>query len=162
MGLDKEIRILLNKINRQGIESIAAAFSLKLLIAAGFLTALLFLRSYSVDFCLRTLQEETREAQRSIYQQISFTQGRLEMLAGIIEDEEEITSERVLKMLQPDTDAEMISRLGIVLPDNRIFNQDGTWSEPVNGITFDALAKRVLLLQILNRIMLSRINLFCF
>ncbi len=36
MGLDKEIRILLNKINRQGIESIAAAFSLKLLIAAGF------------------------------------------------------------------------------------------------------------------------------
>lgn len=114
MGLDKEIKILLNKINRQGIESIAAAFSLKLLIAAGFLTALLFLRSYSVDFCLRTLQEETREAQRSIYQQISFTQGRLEMLAVIIEDEEEITSERVLKMLQPDTDAEMISRLGIV------------------------------------------------
>lgn len=142
MGLDKEIKILLNKINRQGIESIVAAFSLKLLIAAGFLTALLFLRSYSVDFCLRTLQEETREVQRSIYQQISFTQGRLEMMAGIIEDEQEITSERVLKMLQPDTDAEMISRLGIVLPDNRIFNQDGIWSEPVNGITFDALAKK--------------------
>ena len=142
MDLHKEIKRLMKKINRQGKESIAAALSLKLLIAVGFFVVLWLLRSYSVDFCLRTLEEETQEVQKNIYSQISVAQSRLEMLADIIEEEEGITSERVLKILQSDTGMDMVSRLGIVLPDDRILEPDGTMSMPVNGITFDALAEK--------------------
>lgn len=37
MELKKQIKIVQKKINRQGVQSIAAALSLKLLIAIGFL-----------------------------------------------------------------------------------------------------------------------------
>lgn len=91
---------------------------------------------------MRTLQEETLEVQENIQLQLSFTQSRLEMMADIIAEEEEITSERVLKILRSARDMGMISRLGIVLPNDQIFEQDGTLSAPVNGITFEDLAEK--------------------
>lgn len=142
MELSREIKVLLKKINRQGIKNIAAALSLKLLIGIGFLAVFWFLRSYSVDFCLRTLQEETQELEENIHLQISYARERMEMLADVIKNEEDITSERVLKILQSGADMDMVSRLGIVLPDDRILRKDGTVSMPVNGITFDALTER--------------------
>lgn len=142
----REIKAYLKKINRQGIQNIAAAASLKLLIAAGFLAALWFLRSYSVDSCLLTLREETKELEENIHQQITYAGERLEMLADIIKDEEELTSGRAARILQSGADIgkgmDMVSRLGIVLPDSRILNEDGSVSRPVNGITFDELAKK--------------------
>lgn len=132
----------IKKVNRQGIKRVAAALGLKWLIGIGFFAALWFLRSYSVDFCMRTLQEETLEVQENIQLQLSFTQSRLEMMADIIAEEEEITSERVLKILRSARDMGMISRLGIVLPNDQIFEQDGTLSAPVNGITFEDLAEK--------------------
>lgn len=142
MELSKEVKALLKKINRQGLKNILAALSLKLLIAIGFLAALWFLRSYSVAFCLHTLQEEAQELEENIYLQISYAKGRLEMLADIIDNEEDVASERVAEILQSGADMDMVSRLGIVLPDGRIFKSDGTVSEPVNGITFEALAEK--------------------
>lgn len=142
MELSREIKVLLKKINRQGIKNIAAALSLKLLIGIGFLAVLWSLRSYSVDSCLRTLQEETQELEENIHLQLSYARERMEMLADIIGNEEDITSKRVLKILQSGSDMDMVSRLGIVLPDDRILEKDGTVSTPVNGITFDALAER--------------------
>lgn len=99
----------------------------------------MLLRSYSVDFCLRTLNQEAQEAQKTISSQILYTQSRLELLADVIEGEEDLTSEQVLKILKSNADLDLISRLGIVLPDDRILGQDGSLSTPVNGITFDAL-----------------------
>ena len=142
MELNNQIKLLLKKIDRQGKENIAAAFLLMLLIGIGFFAVLWRLQSYSVDFCLRTLKEETQEAQEEIYLQISFAQTQLEMLAGIIEGEDEITSERVAEILQSDKDMGLVSRLGIVLPNDQILGQDGNVQESVNGITFEALAEK--------------------
>ena len=72
------------KINRHGIENMAAAFVLKLLLGIGFFAVLWLLRSYSVDFCLRTLEQETQEVKENIYLQISYIQERLEMAADVI------------------------------------------------------------------------------
>lgn len=138
----REIKAYLKKINRQAVRNIAAAASLKLLIAAGFLAALWFLRSYSVDSCLLTLREETKELEENIHLQITYDKERLEMLADILKDEEELTSARSARILQSGADMDMVSRLGIVLPDDSVFKEDGTVSMPVNGITFDALAKK--------------------
>ena len=55
--------------------------------------------------------------QGNIRLQISFAQNRLEMLADIIEREEDIDSERVLEILKADTGVDLVSRLGIVFPD---------------------------------------------
>lgn len=72
--------------------NIIAAVILKVLLGIGFFAVLWLLRSYTVDFCLRTLEQETKEVQGNIRLQISFAQSRLEMLADIIEKEEDITS----------------------------------------------------------------------
>ncbi|MXP75032.1 diguanylate cyclase [Lachnospiraceae bacterium WCA-9-b2] len=130
------------KINRQGIENMAAAFILKSLLGIGFFTVLWMLRSYSVDFCLKTLEQEAQEVRENICLQISYIQNHLEMVADVIKEEDEITSERVLNLLQSNQNMGMVSRLGIVLPDDRILKPDGTVSTPVNGITFDELAKK--------------------
>lgn len=122
--------------------NIIAAVILKVLLGIGFFAVLWLLRSYTVDFCLRTLEQETKEVQGNIRLQISFAQSRLEMLADIIEKEEDITSGQTARILKSDTGAGMVSRLGIILPDDRILTQEGALSEPVNGITFNALKKK--------------------
>lgn len=139
MELKNEMKTLLKNIKRQGKENILAAAILKILLGIGFFAVLWLLRSYSVDSCLRTLEQETQEVQQNIQIQISFAQSRMEMLADIIEKEEDITSERAVQILKSDTGTDLVSRLGIILPDDRILQQDGTMSEPINGITFDAL-----------------------
>ena len=135
MELKKELRYSSKK-------NIIAAAGLKVLLGIGFFAVLWFLRSYSVDSCLRTLEQETQEVQENIQLQISFAQNRLEMFAELIEKEEDITSERVFQILKSDTGMDLVSRLGMVLPDDRILQQDGTLSEPVNGITFEALNEK--------------------
>lgn len=142
MELEKKIKTVIKKINRQGIENIAAALILRILIGVGFVVVLWLLRSYSVDFCLRTLEQETQNLQRNIYLQFSSTRNCLEMLAQLVEEEEDITSEHVVKILQINEDMDMVSRLGIVLPDDRILKPDGELTTPVNGITFNELAQK--------------------
>ena len=139
MELKNELKKCSQKIIKQGKENMIASVSLKVLLAIGFFAVLWLLRSYTVDFCLRTLEQETKEVQENIHLQISFAQSRLEMLGDIIEKEEDITSERVLQILKSDTGIDLVSRLGIILPDDRVLNQDGTLSDPMNGITFKAL-----------------------
>ena len=139
MEFKNEFKKCSQKIIRQGKENMIASVSLKVLLAIGFFAVLWFLRSYTVDLCLRTLEQETKEVQENIHLQISFAQSRLEMLGDIIEKEEDITSERVLQILKSDTGIDLVSRLGIILPDDRVLNQDGTLSDPMNGITFKAL-----------------------
>ncbi len=139
MERKNELKTLLKKINRQGKENIIAAITLKVLLGIGFFAVLWILRSYTVNSCLHTLEQETQEVRQNIQIQISFAQSRLETLADIIEKEDDITSERTVQILKSDTGMDLVSRLGIILPDDRIMQQDGTLSEPVNGITFDAL-----------------------
>ena len=66
-------------------------------------------------------------------------QGLENMAADVLGEEEEITSEPVFEILKSNTDMDMVSRLGIVLPDNQILKPDKTLANPVNGITFDEL-----------------------
>lgn len=139
MEFKNELKDLSKKIIRDGKGNMIAVVSLAVLLGIGFFAVPWFFRSYTVDSCLRTLEQETKEVQENIHLQISFTQSRLEMLGNIIEKEEDITSERVIQILRSDTGIGLVSRRGIILPDDRILNQDGTLSEPVNGITFKAL-----------------------
>lgn len=142
MELEKKIKTVLKKINRQGIENITAAIILRILIGVGFVVVLWLLRSYSVDFCLRTLEQETQNLQRDIQLQFSSTQTYLEMLAQLIEEEDDITSEHIIKILQMNENMDMVSRVGIVLPDDQILKPDGDLATPINGITFDELAQK--------------------
>lgn len=137
MELKKKIGILLKKINRHGRENIVAAILLKIFIAVGFFVVLLLLRSYSIDFCLRTLEQKAQEAQRDIYLQYSSIHDHMEMLAGIIGAEGDITSEHVAEILQMNAELDVVSRLGIILEDGRIFQQDGTISRPEDDATSD-------------------------
>lgn len=95
MEFKNEFKKCSQKIIRQGKENMIASVSLKVLLAIGFFAVLWFLRSYTVDLCLRTLEQETKEVQENIHLQISFAQSRLEMLGDIIEKEEDITSEQI-------------------------------------------------------------------
>lgn len=131
----------IKKISRQGIKNILAAVSLKLLIAVGIFAAFGLLRAYSVDTCLRTLEQETKEAKNNIYQRISSVQDNLEMLANIIGQDGLSDYTQAKKILGACENMDMASRLGILLPDNQILQQDGTLTVPKNGITFDALEK---------------------
>lgn len=130
MELDKKIKVVLQKINRHGRENIVAALVLNIFIGIGFFVVLWLLRSYSIDFCLRTLEQKAQEAQRDIYLQFSSIQEHMKMLAGIIEEEEDLTSEHVAKILEMNAELEVVSRLGIILEDGRTLYQDGTLSGP--------------------------------
>ncbi len=141
MEFKNELKNLLRKIKRQGKENLIAAVSLKILLVIGFFAVLWLLRSYTTDFCLRTLEQETKEVQENVHLQISFVQSRLEVLGNIIE-KEDITSERTIEILKSDTGIDLVSRLGIIFPDDRVLNQDGTLSKPINGITFKALNEK--------------------
>lgn len=142
MELMNELKDLLKKIIRNKKANMIAVVSLTVLLGIGSFAVLWFFRSYTADSCLRTLKQETQEVQENIHLQISFAQSRLEMLGDIIEKEEDITSERVIQILKSDKGIDLVSRLGIILPDNRVLNQDGTLLEPVNGITFKALNEK--------------------
>lgn len=142
MELKNEMKDLSKKIIKNGKENMIAVVSLTVLLGIGFFAVLCFFRSYTVDFCLRTLEQETEEVKENIHLQISFAQSRLEMLGDIIEKEEDITSERVIQILKSDTGIDLVSRLGIILPDDKVLNQDGTLSESVNGITFKVLNEK--------------------
>lgn len=137
MELEKKIGIVLKKINRHGRENIVAAVILKLFIAVGFFVVLLLLRSYSIDFCLRTLEQKAQEAQRDISLKYSSIQGHMEMLAGIIGAEEDITSEHVVEILQMNVELDVVSHLGIILEDGRVLNQDGTISRQTDAPSSD-------------------------
>ena len=71
MELKNELKKCSQKIIKQGKENMIASVSLKVLLAIGFFAVLWLLRSYTVDFCLRTLEQETKEVQENIHLQIS-------------------------------------------------------------------------------------------
>lgn len=142
MDLKKESQTILQKPFHQKSENILATAGLKVLIAIGFLTAFWLLRSYSADLCLQNLKQETQTAKKEIYRQISSIQEHLETLADIIQQTGGPESVQAKKILQSYGNTDMVSRLGIVLPDDQILQQDGTLASPINGITFDALAEK--------------------
>ncbi len=126
MEQEKKLGILLKKINRHGRENIRAVIILNVFIGIGFLVVLWLLRSFSIDFCLRTLDQKTQEARRDMYLQFTDIQDHLDMLAGVIAAEGDITSEHVAEILQLNANENVVSDLGIILEDGRIMNQDGT------------------------------------
>lgn len=142
MEFTNDLKNLSKKIDRQGKENVIAAVILKLLLGIGFFAVLWMLRSYTADSCLHTLEQETQEVRQNILMQISSAQSRLELLADLIGKEEDVTSERAVQILKSDAETGLVSRIGIILPDDRILEQDGTLSEPVNGITFDILDEK--------------------
>lgn len=142
MQLKKNSKNIPQNAFQQKSENILAATSLKILIAAGFLAAFWLLRSYSVNLCLQNLEQKTQTAKKEIYRQVSSIQGQLETLAGIIQQTGRPDSPQVKNILRACGNTDMVSRLGILLPDDQILQPDGTLASPMNGITFDALAEK--------------------
>ncbi len=133
---------IMEKLTRQGTKNLLASAALKLLVAIGFFVVFGLLRSHSVESCLRTLRQEAEESGKNVYRQFSSLRDHLEILADIIAQEGLEDSAHLMNILAPHENIDMISRLGIILPDNQIIQQDGTLADPVNGITFDALAEK--------------------
>ncbi|MCI9582461.1 MAG: GGDEF domain-containing protein [Clostridium sp.] len=133
---------IMEKLSRQGTKNLLASAALKLFVAAGFFVVFGLLRSHSVESCLKTLRQEAQEAGRNVYRQFSSLQDHLEILADIIGQEGLEDSAHLMNILAPHKNIDMISRLGILLPDNQIMQPDGSLASPVNGITFDALAEK--------------------
>lgn len=142
MAFKKESQNMPKYLSGRRMKNILAAVVLQLLIVIGFVVMLGLLRSYSVDNCLLTLEQEMREAKSNIYLQVTSVQRHLEMLADIVEQEGSPTSAQTKKILGAYQDMDMVSRLGILLPGDKILQQDGTTVSPVNGITFKALAEK--------------------
>lgn len=142
MAFKKKSQNVSKNLSGHRMKNILAAVGLQLLIVIGFVVVLGLLRSYSMDTCLRTLEQETQEAKNNIYLQVTSVQRHLETLADIMEQEGSLTSAQTKKVLGACQDMDMVSRLGILLPNNKILQQDGTTVPPMNGITFKALAEK--------------------
>lgn len=142
MDFVKKSQSIVEKISRQGTKNLVASAALKLLVAIGFFIVFGILRSHSVDSCLRTLRQEAQETSKTVYRQFTFLQEHLQILAGIIEEEGLSDLEHLARILAAHKNMDIISRLGILLPNDQFIQQDGSLTEPVNGITFDALAEK--------------------
>ena len=110
-------------------ENILAVAVLTAVLAVGFLIVFGRLRSYSVKVCLQALEEETQEAKNDICRQLASLQDHLEMLADLIGQEGLSDHRQTAKILQACGDLDLISRLGILLPDDRILQPDGTLAD---------------------------------
>ena len=87
MELKKKIGIVLKKINRHGRENIVAVILLNVFIAIGFCAVLWLLRSYSIDFCLRTLDQKgryDRMAAAKVQIPLQIGKGIFDIPAGIL------------------------------------------------------------------------------
>ncbi len=140
--MEKRTKAIWKRISQQKPENILAAAGLKIFIAFGFLAAFFLLRSYSVELCLKNLTQETLTAKREIYRQVSSIQEHLEILADIMGQTGRPDSTEVRKILGACENTDALSRLGILLPDNQILQQDGSLAAPMNGINFGALAEK--------------------
>ncbi len=139
---DKEFTRMDQKNRVKRTENILTATVLKIFIAIGFFAVFGLLRSYSVEVCLQTLGQETQEAKNDLYRQITSLQEQLEILADMIGEEGLADHVQAAKILRACEGMDIISRAGILLPDDQILQQDGTLAMPRNGITFDALAEK--------------------
>lgn len=138
---DKEF-IRMHQKKRVKTTEVLTATVLKVFIAIGFFAVFGLLRSYSVGVCLQILEQETQEAKNDLYRQITSVQEQLEILADMIGEEGLSDHKQAAKILRACEGMDIISRAGILLPDDQILQQDGTLTTPKNGITFDALAEK--------------------
>ena len=123
-GLSMKEEIRLKKLSRQRFGIVFATTGLILVLTIGFLVASNLLKAYSINFCLQILEQEALNTKNNIDDQLSFFQNDMDILAEIIQ-EEDLSSPHVQKLLKTFEDKNLISRIGIMFPDNQILLPNG-------------------------------------
>ena len=137
-GLSMKEEIRLKKLSRQRFGIVFATTGLILVLTIGFLVASNLLKAYSINFCLQILEQEALNTKNNIDDQLSFFQNDMDILAEIIQ-EEDLSSPHVQKLLKTFEDKNLISRIGIMFPDNQILLPNGEIKMSNGNRTFDEL-----------------------
>lgn len=133
---------LLKKVSRQQLKNILMSVCFILFLSIGFFVVAALLRTYSVDFCLHILRQEAQSAKNNLNQHIEAFQNDMDILASLIEQEDDLTSIQVQKTLECYENKNLISHLGILLPDNQVMFPDGSFTASSNTASFDQLAEK--------------------
>jgi len=139
-GLSKKEEIRLKKLSRQRFGIVFATTGLILILTIGFLVASNLLKTYSINFCLQILEQEALNTKNNIDDQLSFFQNDMDILAEIIQ-EEDLSSPQVQNLLKIFEDKELISRIGIMFPDNQVLLSNGEIKMSSGNRTFDELVQ---------------------
>lgn len=129
-------------ISRQRFKTMFSTAGFILVLSLGFFTVMGLLGSYSVDFCLSTLRQEAQNTKNNINRHISTFKNDMDVLACLIDQEDNLSSIEVHKILEAYEKKDIISKLGILLPDNRVMMPDGTCTLSINTVSFDELAEK--------------------
>ena len=125
---------LLKKVSRQRLINLFTTICFILFLSIGFFVVTTLLRAYSVEYCLHILRQEAQNTKNNINRHISTFQNDIDVLASIIEQEDDLASTQVQKTLECYENKDLISRVGILFPDNQIMLPNGNF--PVSAGTF--------------------------
>lgn len=133
---------LLKKVSRQRLQNIFTTICFILFLSIGFFVVTVLLRTYSVNSCLRVLRQEAQNTRNNINRHIATFQNDMDVLASLIEQEDDLTSIQVQKTLKCYESKDLISHVGILFPDNQVMLPDGSFTESSGTATFDQLAEK--------------------
>ena len=90
---------LLKKVSRQRLINLFTTICFILFLSIGFFVVTALLRAYSVEYCLHILRQEAQNTKKNINRHISTYQNDIDVLASIIEQEDDLASTQVQKTL---------------------------------------------------------------
>ncbi len=133
---------LLKKVSRQRLKNILTTVCFILFLSIGFFVVTGLLRTYSVDFCLHILRQEAQNTKNNMNRHIATFQNDMDVLASLIEQEDDLTSVQVQKTLECYESKNIISHLGILFPDDQVMLPDGSFTASPDTASFDKLAEK--------------------
>lgn len=121
-------------------------FSISLLIV--FLCSLFFIASVIIDHiatasCYRTLSDTTAQIASQIRTDSAASREQLEIISHILASSEDITSPEAIQVICSFERKNLISTLGLLLPDNSILLCDGTAYQDSSIYDFDTLSRNL-------------------
>ena len=133
---------LLKKVSRQRLINLFTTICFILFLSIGFFVVTTLLRAYSVEYCLHILRQEAQNTKNNINRHISTFQNDIDVLASIIEQEDDLASTQVQRTLECYENKDLISRVGILFPDNQIMLPNGNFPVSAGTFSFEQLAEK--------------------
>lgn len=111
-------------------------------LSCGLLIASKFIHDLAVASGFRTLSAATIDLGREIHSHVRGDQKQLEHLARIIAELDEVDSRETRLILSTYKGGDMVSRLEILFPDDRVLLKDGTVVDATGRLSFAAEAEK--------------------
>lgn len=137
----KELARLKN-ISRQRLRIVTITAGLILLLSVSFFLVSGKLKNYCEDFCYYILHHEAENIKKDINRHIAFFREDMDVLANLLEEEEDLGSRDVQNILRAYESKEIISQMGILFPDNQVMLSGGTYMASPDEISFDQLMEQ--------------------